>query len=258
MCKFYSCIITRKGKVLDDIDNGNSHETVVSKYKLKDNKLKDRDFVRIEINPLNYEKLTKRFSKKQWKYKVDEQGTLPDWYLKDRKKLENQCWDKLKKIYKEKFIFKGEVVVKKGRVWLYNSSSAVLYNSSSAVLYNSSSAELYDSSSAKLFNSSSAELQGSSSAVLYGSSSAKLYDSSSAVLFSSSSAGLFNSSSAKLYGSSSAKLYDSSAAELWDSSSAKLWDKTQAVIYSCKEFKQSGGKTAVIDRRENKVKTIIK
>jgi len=50
MCNFWSAIITRNGEVLYDKDL-TSHEELVKKHHLKDDKLENRDFVRIEIVP---------------------------------------------------------------------------------------------------------------------------------------------------------------------------------------------------------------
>src|SRR3990167_9004664 len=60
--------------------------------KRKDDKLENRDFVRIEINPKNL------FSKnkKDWSFKVDEKGTLPLWFSENRAKMEEACWKEWK------------------------------------------------------------------------------------------------------------------------------------------------------------------
>jgi hypothetical protein len=87
MCKFWSAILTRDGLVLWDKDI-KSHSDLIKKFGLKDIKLKDRDFVRIEITPENI------LSKKRgdWHYKVDEEGTLPDWYCNDTRAQERVVW----------------------------------------------------------------------------------------------------------------------------------------------------------------------
>lgn len=108
MCQFYSCIVDRKLKVYDCVDIcEDSHEVVIEKYKLNDKKLKNRDIVRLEVNP-DYDKLTKRFSQKDWNYKVDEQGTLPAWYVKNEAEIKKLVWKRLRQIYKVYFLFGGE------------------------------------------------------------------------------------------------------------------------------------------------------
>lgn len=77
MCIFFSCIIVRDGRILFCEDG--SHETVIERADLKDNKLVDRDFVRIEVRDGNISN-----------YREDEHKTLPGWYNKEEtiKKLE--------------------------------------------------------------------------------------------------------------------------------------------------------------------------
>ena len=62
---------------------------------LKDDKLEDRDFVRIEINP---EKFTMKM--KDWKFKIDEEGTLPEWFTRERKHFRKMCYAELFKYLK--------------------------------------------------------------------------------------------------------------------------------------------------------------
>jgi hypothetical protein len=88
MCKYFSCIIDRKGKVWWDAKE-NSHEFLVKKAGLKDTKLEDRDFVRIEISPKDNVLTVKR---KEWALKVDEEKTLPKWFTLDQKRMEEKCW----------------------------------------------------------------------------------------------------------------------------------------------------------------------
>jgi len=91
MCNFWTCLLDREGKVVWD-KNGNSHEKLIEKTSWKDDKLENRDFVRIEINPKNL------FSKnkKDWSFKVDEKGTLPLWFSENRAKMEEACWKEWK------------------------------------------------------------------------------------------------------------------------------------------------------------------
>ena len=88
MCHFWSCILTRDGRVIWD-KNTTSHETLIASAGLDDSKLIDRDFVRIEIAPINI------FSKDRgdWRYSVDEEGTLPVWYEADTRHWEAVVWD---------------------------------------------------------------------------------------------------------------------------------------------------------------------
>ena len=88
MCNFWSCILTREGEVLWSKDT-DSHEELVNRHDLNDRKLKDRDFVRIEINPVD---ATSK-DRGDWRYKVDEEGTLPVWYESNTRHWERVIWD---------------------------------------------------------------------------------------------------------------------------------------------------------------------
>ena len=96
MCKFWSCLVTRQGKVVWN-GNINSHAELITKAGLKDDKLVDRDFVKIEITPVK--ELT--VSRKNWVLRVDDEGTLPEWFERQRTHYENLCYTTLFKHLKE-------------------------------------------------------------------------------------------------------------------------------------------------------------
>jgi hypothetical protein len=87
MCNYWSCILTRDGRVLWSPETS-SHEDIIRTNNLEDNKLKDRDFVRLEIAP----KIIWSKKKADWKFKVDEEKTLPKWYSDAPKKWEALVW----------------------------------------------------------------------------------------------------------------------------------------------------------------------
>ena len=93
MCKFFSAIITRDKKIVWD-RNTNSHEDLLKKAGLEDDKLHDRDFVRIE-----YTQKTGKFSvkKQDWLYTEDEERTLPTWYVRQSTYFKEKCWKVLRK-----------------------------------------------------------------------------------------------------------------------------------------------------------------
>ncbi|MFA5313167.1 MAG: hypothetical protein WC375_07635, partial [Methanomassiliicoccales archaeon] len=98
MCNFWSCILTRDGKVLWD-PAITSHEGLVEKFHLKDAKLADRDFVRIEITPPDNNVLNRKQG--DWRYKVDEEGTLPEWYAVDPIAQEKVVWREWRRMVKQ-------------------------------------------------------------------------------------------------------------------------------------------------------------
>ena len=83
MCIGFSCVVTRAGQVLWD-KMSNSHEEIKKKNKLADDKLDDRDIVNCEVLPLN--NLTSG-KEKDYKIRVDEEGTLPTWWTDNSKEL---------------------------------------------------------------------------------------------------------------------------------------------------------------------------
>ena len=97
MCNFWSCIITRDGKVISN-KNNSSHDTLIEKGKLKDDKLIDRDFVRIEVTPIDI--VNKPRDRSAWKLKVDEQKTLPGWYTEKQAANEELIWKAWEKAMK--------------------------------------------------------------------------------------------------------------------------------------------------------------
>jgi hypothetical protein len=58
MCEYFSCIIDRGFKV-HWLEESSSHEDIIEKAGLADDKLEDRDFVRIEITPKDKAKITR-------------------------------------------------------------------------------------------------------------------------------------------------------------------------------------------------------
>ena len=87
MCNFWSCILLRDGRVLWS-PKGSSHEAVLAEHGISDHKLKDRDFVRLEIAP----QVIWSKKKNDWAFKVDEPGTLPAWYSDAPRKWEAVVW----------------------------------------------------------------------------------------------------------------------------------------------------------------------
>jgi hypothetical protein len=192
MCEYFSCLITREGLVVWN-DRTNSHDELVKTANLKDEKLEDRDFVRIEITPKDKKKITR--DKNDWELKVDEEGTLPKWYTEKQTENEKKCFDAWAISVKTQVLINAETAditdkyvlcAGKSRVALHGKSSAKLCDNSSAELCGNSSADLWGNSSAELYGNSSANLSGNSSAKLYGNSSAKLYDNSRVIKYSES------------------------------------------------------------------------
>jgi len=85
MCKYWSGIVTKDGKVLFTEDD--SHETVIKRSGLNDCSLENREFVRIEVENGNMKN-----------YRVDESDTLPSWYEKRENEFHRKVELLLKKL----------------------------------------------------------------------------------------------------------------------------------------------------------------
>lgn len=96
MCNFWSCILHRDGRVLHVLDE-DCHEAIIQHYHLNDNKLVDRDFIRIEITPRNA--LSR--DRADWSYRLDEPRTLPDWYANDTRRWDAVVWAEWERVMSE-------------------------------------------------------------------------------------------------------------------------------------------------------------
>jgi len=245
MCSFYSPIIDRKLKLYDCVEIDDSHETVVEKFKLNDNKLKNRDIVRLEINPLDWNKLKARFNQKDWNYQVDEEGTLPEWYTKNEKKIIQLVFRRLKQLYKKMFVFSGKHTVRSGRLFANGSSQVKAYGSSQVEAYGSSQVEAYGSSQVEAWSSSQVEA--------YGSSQVKAYGSSQVEAWSSSQVEANGSSQVEANGSSQVKAWSSSQVKAYGSSQVEANGSSNIIAYSFKKIELKDN-SACIDRRQEKPK----
>ncbi|MEN6305303.1 MAG: hypothetical protein ABFD96_21450, partial [Armatimonadia bacterium] len=72
MCRFFSCVYHRDRGVL--FTHTNSHEDILAAAGLEDTTINNRPFVRIEAVPVG----------DGFGYRVDETGSLPDWYDESR------------------------------------------------------------------------------------------------------------------------------------------------------------------------------
>lgn len=96
MCIFFSCILTRDGKVYSLLGSDN-HDEIIKIHQLKDDKLKNRDLVRISINPNNGKNPGP--DRSDWTLKEDEEETLPGWYDEDMMALREKCWKAWEKAF---------------------------------------------------------------------------------------------------------------------------------------------------------------
>jgi hypothetical protein len=168
MCQYFSCVIDRNFKVYWS-PRTISHEDVIAENKLKDDKLEDRDIVRIEISPKSYDNLTR--NKEDWVYKVDEEKTIPEWYVKNQKKAEKKCWDAWAESVKVNLALGKEKTTIKN-------SFAIASGNSTVKAWGNSTVEAWDNSTVKASGNSTVKASGNSTVEASGNSTVKAFSKS--------------------------------------------------------------------------------
>jgi hypothetical protein len=188
MCNFFSCIVTRDLKVHYSKKTC-SHEEIIAELKLCDTKLIDRDFVRIEITPKNKENPTRNPA--DWHFKVDEESTVPSWYSKAKKQVEENIWLSWSESIKTQLVLEGESTDQTDTYLFAVKASTVVARGSSKV-------EAWGSSTVVAWDSSTVVARGSSKVVARGSSTVEAWDSSTVVAWDSSKVELLSESAVAL------------------------------------------------------------
>ncbi len=175
MCRYFSCIVIRKKCLW--LKNSIKHEDIIKENKLKDDKLKNRDFVRIEIVPKSLDKITR--NKSDWVFKLDEEETLPEWYLKKEKNYESMCWSEWEKSIKINLAIKNEKVNIRNKFILACDNSFVrAWDNSTIKACDNSVIESYNNSIVEAWDNSTVEACGSSIVRAYDDSTVKAWDNS--------------------------------------------------------------------------------
>ncbi len=228
MCNYFSCIIDRRLRVYWD-ETTVQHEKLIKKSGWKDNKLKDRDFVRIEIVPKDPSKITR--NKEEWEYRVDEEDSLPVWYIHNDEKCMAECWKVWEESVKINVAIEFETITTNGNYILaFDSAQVKAFDS----------AQVEASGSAQVKASGSAQVEASGSAQVKASGSAQVE------AFGSAQVEAFGSAQVEAFGSAQVKAFGSAQVEAFDS--AQVMKKSSA----CKITLHSD--TAVItDYYENKI-----
>ena len=181
MCKYFSCIIDRNGQVYW-LKNSNSHEDIIHINNLKDDKIEDRDIVRIEIIPKDKKRVTR--NKKDWVLNVDELETLPEWYVKNKKQNEKLCWNEWKKSVKEQIAINTEKrIVKDIYVETYGNSYVIAQDNSRVKAYCNSQVKANDNSHVEAHNDSYVMAYDNSCVEAYNRSYVKAHDDSEILLY---------------------------------------------------------------------------
>ena len=221
MCNYFSCIIDRHFKVHWFKDTVR-HEDIIERANLKDNKLKDRDFVRIEITPEDVNKVTR--NKKDWNFKIDEEETLPSWFTKNQKKAEQKCWYAWKKSIKVNIALGDEKVEIRDQFILACGNSTV-------TAYGNSTVTAYDNSTVKTWDNSTVTAYGNSTVTAYGNSTVTACGNSTVTAYGNSTVKTWDNSTVKAYDNSTVTAYDNSTVEAYDNSTVKTWDNSTVTAY---------------------------
>ncbi len=90
MCKAFSCIVMRNGKVYWEA-GVDSHDELIYKFKVRDDTTDTEEIshAKVEIIPNNKEKYPYLYPEKDWKFQVDER-VRPSWLLPTHEKT---AWD---------------------------------------------------------------------------------------------------------------------------------------------------------------------
>jgi hypothetical protein len=189
-------------------ENPRDHESIINKLRLEDKKLEFRDFVRIEIKPKDMQNFTRNLE--DWILRIDEERTLPEWFVENRKKAEKASFQALEESLKiHVAIGEEKVKVDKGFLLASGKASIEAYDSVSIKASGSVSIEAYDSVSIEASGSVSIEAYDSVSIKASGSVSIEAYDSVSIEAYDSVSIEASGSVSIEAYDSVIIKAYDS-------------------------------------------------
>ena len=207
MCEYFSCIVLRNKKVLWD-KNTISHEDLIEQYNLKDNKLNNRDFIRIEIIPKDILTVTK--NKEDWIFKIDEEKTLPRWFIKNKEIYEKKCWEaweesiKIQLAVNEKKNFKNCIGFAYGNseIEAYNNSTVKAFDNSTVEAYEDSTVKAYENSTVKAYNNSTVETYNNSTVEAYNNSTVETYNNSTVKAFDNSTVKAYYNSTVEAFGSS--------------------------------------------------------
>jgi hypothetical protein len=215
MCKYFSCIVTDDLKVHWLPENPKDHIAILEKLKigtnLQEEQIQSRKYVQIEITPKNISKITRNLE--DWQLTIDEERTLPEWFIEKRNKAENACLQALKESLKINVAIEDEKVkVDKGFLLASGKASVVASGSVSI------------------------EASGSVSIVASGSVSIEAYDSVSIVASDSVSIKAYGSVSIEAYDSVSIKAYDSVSIKAYQNAKFILASKTATAIKNGKIF----------------------
>ena len=156
MCNFKSYVVTSDLKVHGSHQTG-SHEKIIESIGLKplvdQDAILTRDRVCVEVTQKNKSKMTRNV--RDWVYCEDETASLPEWYKKNKGRIEETVFQQLMEDLKIQLVLNDEIrEVTNVELYCFDSSTVISYGSSKVISYDSSTVESYDSSTVISYDSS--------------------------------------------------------------------------------------------------------
>jgi len=243
MCQYFSCIITKDLKVHWS-KKISAHEDLITELKLEDKKLENRGFIRIEIAPKNENKMTR--DPKDWQFKIDEENTLPEWFIEGRKKAEKACWVAWEQSVQIQLALEDEE--KEIRDCLLYA-----WGNSTVVARGNSKVEARGNSTVVARGNSTVVARGNSKVEARGNSKVEAWENSTVVARGNSKVEAWENSKVEAWENSKVVAWENSKVVAWENSKVEIQSSTSVVISNGKIFVHDEAivvKTRKVDAKE--------
>jgi hypothetical protein len=228
MCRYFSCLVLRDFSVVWD-KLQNSHEDLILKAGLKDDKLENRDFVRIEVTPINVEAPTRNLE--DWRYKEDEEATLPDWYCANKPRAQKAVLDVLEVSLRTQLVLDGESIeVKDSYVVAWGNSKVDARGNSKVVARGNSKVVARDNSKVDAWDNSKVDAWDNSEVVAWGNSKVVAWGNSEVVAWDNSKVVAWDNSKVDAWGNSKVDAWDNSKVVAWGNSKITINSATSVAV----------------------------
>jgi hypothetical protein len=219
MCQYFSCIITKDLKVHWS-KKTSAHEDLITELKLEDKKLENRGFIRIEIAPKNENKMTR--DPKDWQFKIDEENTLPEWFIEGRKKAEKACWVAWEQSVQIQLALEDEEKeIRDCLLYAWENSKVVARGNSKVVAWENSTVVARGNSTVVAWENSKVVARGNSTVVAWENSKVEAWENSKVVAR--------GNSTVEAWENSTVEAWENSKVEAWENSTVEAWENSKVV-----------------------------
>jgi len=250
MCNYFSCVVTKAGKVFWS-KRTVSHETVIKDNNLDDTKGVDRIICRVEIVP-DAKDYTQPTSK--WKLKIDEEEK-PEWFSI---KHERACFDAFNKSIKEQLFTKGKHEVSDMFCIASGNSTVTVYDNSTVEAFDNSTVTAFDNSTVTAFDNSTVTAFDNSTVEARGNLTVTARDNSTVTAFDNSTVEAYDNSTVEAVDNSTVKAFDNSTVEARDNSTVTAYGNSTVHLYSGEAKAELNSDMAVINDHDNDVIIVSK